>query len=76
VKAELAALEEQLEMIGYIPGTPAFEKEYRRQKVDLCKQFQGVDSCWSCKAFDHCSLIKARLRDMRNSLENLKNAES
>lgn len=62
----LEQLRADLEASGLKPGTPAFEKEFRRQKVDMCKIRQGVDSCWNCQAFDHCELIKAHLRDMHN----------
>lgn len=63
---ELEQLRANLEAAGYEPGSHAFEKEYRRQKVEMCMERQGVVSCWDCKAFDHCELIKARLRDMHD----------
>lgn len=63
---ELEHLRANIEAAGYKPGTPAFQKEERRQKVQMCKDRRGVDSCWDCQVFDHCELIKARLRDIHN----------
>jgi hypothetical protein len=60
----LERLHAELEAAGLKPGTPAFEKEERSRRVDLCKQMKQVDSCWNCDYFDHCELIKAHLRDL------------
>jgi hypothetical protein len=60
----LAQLHAQLEAAGYLPGTPAYAREERKYKVELCKGAKEVGSCWECGYFDHCELIKAHLRDM------------
>lgn len=60
----LKQLHERLEGAGLKPGSPAYEREERRERVDLCKQQKGVFSCHECAYFDHCELIKAHLRDM------------
>lgn len=49
---------------GLKEGTPAFEREYRRRRVELCKEMRGVASCYNCAYFDYCELIKQHLRDM------------
>lgn len=60
----LEALHRELEAAGLKPGTPAFEKEHRSRKVQLCKEARSISSCWDCNYFDHCELIKAHLRDL------------
>jgi hypothetical protein len=67
VSKELKQLRDNLEAAGFAPGSPAFEKEERRQKVELCKGRQSVASCWDCQYFDHCELIKAFLRDIHGT---------
>ncbi len=57
-------LKTELEHSGLKPGSPEFEEALRARKVDLCKQAQRVDSCWNCRAFDHCQLIKQHLIDL------------
>lgn len=63
----LRVLESQLEDSGLKPGSKPYERELRARKVEMCKQFQGVSSCWDCKAFDGCELVKQHLRDIRES---------
>ena len=62
----LRVLEAELEGAGLKPGSKLYEQELRARKVELCKEFQQVDSCWNCKAFDGCSLVKQHLQDMRD----------
>lgn len=61
---ELELFHRSLEEAGYKPGTEAFDKMDRKERVARCKIYNSVDSCWDCPRFDHCELIKARLRDM------------
>lgn len=61
----LKQLNIDLEMEGYKPGSPRFDVELRRRKIDVCKNMRPVDSCWNCEAFDHCELLKTHLRDIR-----------
>lgn len=58
-------LRTQLENEGLKPDTPQYDEALRARKVDLCKQGQGVISCWDCAAFDHCNLVKQHLIDLR-----------
>lgn len=60
----LKALRAELVAAGLKPDTPAFDREYRSRKVQLCKESRRVSSCWDCAYFDHCDLIKAHLRDL------------
>lgn len=60
----LEALLRELEAAGLKPGTPAFDRELRARKVQLCKDARAVSSCWDCAYFDHCELIKNHLRDL------------
>jgi len=64
VSKVLEALRRELEAAGLKPDTPAFDREFRSRKVQLCKEAKRVASCWDCVYFDHCELIKAHLRDL------------
>lgn len=61
----LKELERDLEGQGLKPRSPEFDRAYRSRKVELCKAMQKVASCWDCKAFDGCSLVKQHLVDLR-----------
>ena len=60
----LRALAIDLVNEGYKEGSPAYGREERRRKVDMCKDVKGLSSCSECAYFDHCSLLKSHLRDM------------
>lgn len=61
----LEDLKERVEMSGYEPGTPEFEKELRREQVQLCMQMQDVGECQECARFSFCELRIAHWRDSR-----------
>lgn len=65
----LRVLESELEGEGFKRGTELWDRAMRNRKVALCKQGQSVESCWDCKAFDHCELVKSHLRDMHTPLK-------
>lgn len=60
----LTQLHRELEAAGIKPGTPAFAREERSRRVQLCKELRAIGSCWDCSYFDHCDLIKTHLRDL------------
>jgi hypothetical protein len=60
----LRALAQDLDSEGYKEGTPSYEREERRRKVDMCKDLKGLGSCSECSYFEYCPLLKAHLRDM------------
>lgn len=62
---ELKMLEAEVESSGLKPGTEEYERALRERKVELCKSYQQVNSCWDCPAFDGCSLVKKYIEDMR-----------
>ena len=64
----LQQLEDELEALGARPGTFAYDKMYRARKVELCKELQRVPSCNECRAFDHCTLVKQYLVDLRTKV--------
>lgn len=66
-------IELDLEREGLTAGTFPFEAEKRKRQVELCKRYKAVPSCWKCPSFDHCSLIKHHLRDMRYHRKGLDN---
>lgn len=65
----LQQLEAEIEAQGLKRDTPLYLRVYRERKVDLCKQMQQVESCWDCRAFDHCELVKAHLMDLNTPLK-------
>ena len=70
--AALEHLQHELEMAGYTPGTTPFEREFRRRKVSLCLERQGVSTCSSCPYFDHCELLKQHVRDLNEAVQEQK----
>jgi hypothetical protein len=54
-----------LEAMGFVQGTPAFEREFELARVQKCQQLQGVGTCFACKAFDGCEVAKNYLRGER-----------
>lgn len=61
----LQALEDDLEDLGYKPGTPEYDRALRARKVEHCRDTRGVGSCSVCEAFEHCGLIKEHLMDLK-----------
>lgn len=55
-----------MELLGFTPGTPEYDRELRRLKVDYCKMMQNVSSCQECSKFDECELRLAYWRDLVN----------
>jgi len=54
----LILIREEIEMEGYVPGTPEFERAFLERRVSKCQEMQNVQGCPSCKAFWDCSLVK------------------
>lgn len=61
----LEVLGNELEDLGYKPGTPEYDRALRARKVEHCKEMRGVGSCSDCIAFEHCGLLKAHLMDLK-----------
>lgn len=49
-------LQSKAELEGYAPGTPEYERELRRLKVEQCQQMQGVGMCSYCDRYEYCDL--------------------
>ena len=49
-------IQDQLELEGYVPGTPKYEQELRRLKVEQCQQMQSVGECSACPRYEFCDL--------------------
>ena len=62
MSATLQVIEYELELAGYRPGTPRYEKALLDRKVECCKQLQSVGVCSECRAYDSCELVKKFLR--------------
>lgn len=61
----LATLREEVELAGFTPGTPQFERALRAKKIERCQAQKGVTECSSCNYFDHCEVAKEHLIDLR-----------
>jgi hypothetical protein len=59
----LYLLRDELELEGYAPGTPAFERLLTSRKVKRCQELQGVDKCESCRAYWDCGLVQQYMKD-------------
>lgn len=57
-------LETFIELQGFVRGTPAFDQELRREKVNRCMQMQDVQSCTECARFVDCEIRLAYWRDV------------
>jgi hypothetical protein len=49
-------LQGQVELEGHAPGTPEYERELRRLKVEQCQRMQGVGKCAECARYEYCDL--------------------
>lgn len=58
----LTDIKEQLELEGYVPGSPIYDFKLHERRVDLCKDLHRVGSCTECSYFDNCDLVKEFLR--------------
>ena len=65
----LRQLESDLEGEGFKRGTERWDRAVCTRKVLLCKQAQGVESCWDCMAFDGCELVKQHLRNLHTPVK-------
>ena len=66
----LEALQDQLELEGHTPGTPKYERELRRLKVEQCREMQGVGSCSDCARCEFCELRVAHIFDNKYGNDN------
>jgi hypothetical protein len=57
-------LETFVELQGFVKGTPEFEREMTREKVNRCMQMQDVASCTECPRFVDCRIRLAHWRDV------------
>jgi hypothetical protein len=61
----LGQIYEEIELEGYTPGSPEFERLFRARRVEKCQEMQGVRDCETCKAFIDCDLIKQHRMDKK-----------
>lgn len=61
----LEDIKEEVELEGYEPGTPQFEKVYLARRVRACQELQGVIECRDCKAYIDCSLTKEYMMSVK-----------
>jgi hypothetical protein len=61
----IESIEQEIEMEGHAPGTPAFEHRVDQMKVIKCREYRGHFVCTDCDYFDHCELIKKVMRYSR-----------
>lgn len=56
-----------LELQGLVAGTPDFERAERKIKVELCREKRAVNTCFACDHYEHCTVVRAYLRDEREA---------
>jgi hypothetical protein len=61
----LDELRDEVELEGYEPGTPEFERIFLARRVKKCQEFQLVEHCTQCKAFDYCELAKQHMKNLK-----------
>lgn len=57
----LDLLRDDLELEGFIPDTPQFERVFLARKVQRCQEMQHVKDCPSCRAFIDCDLSRKHM---------------
>ena len=68
----LTKIKMQVEDEGLPIDSPKFEYRVLELRVEKCMEFQSVDSCPSCKAYDYCEITKEYTRRKRLDPANLK----
>lgn len=58
-------IELDLELEGFSPGSPEFERLKRARLVLRCQEQRELPHCFSCQAYMFCKLAKSYLRDER-----------
>jgi hypothetical protein len=61
----LELLNEELELEGFTPGTPEFERLLLSRKVHKCQEMQNTIDCPSCRAFIDCETARQYLMTVR-----------
>lgn len=54
----LEVIREEVELEGYEPDTPEFNRVYLARRVRKCQEIQGVQDCTDCRAFIACGLAR------------------
>lgn len=61
----LENLRDRVELAGFEPGTPEYDIELRRERVQQCMQMRNVNACSACSYFTDCELRIAHWRDLK-----------
>jgi len=69
-------LVDQIELLGFTPGTPEFDRELRKEQVNRCMEIQEVPSCTECARFTYCNLRLAYWRDIALGPEHVNEVDA
>ncbi len=61
----LTLIRNEVELEGYVPGTPEYDRIFLERRVQKCQEMQNVKGCPSCKAFWDCSLVRQYTMDKK-----------
>lgn len=61
----LELIREEVELEGYTPDTPEFERVYLARRVQRCQELQNVIECVNCRAFDACPLARQHMINVK-----------
>ena len=66
---EIENIRIDLDLNGLIKGTQKYEAAFIERRVEKCKELRGESSCFECKAFGECNLIRQHLMNVRYGIE-------
>jgi hypothetical protein len=61
-------LKEDVEDLGYAPGTEQYTRELRKLQVYKCQDIRGLNECRPCVAYFDCELVRLYKLDIRYPL--------
>jgi hypothetical protein len=61
----LELIREELELEGYNPESPEFDRIFLARKVLKCQEMQHVKDCASCRAFIDCDLARQHMMNVK-----------
>lgn len=61
----LELIREEVELEGYEPGTPEFERIFLARRVQRCQEMQNVLECMNCRAFLSCDLARQHMINVK-----------
>lgn len=61
----LELIREEVELEGYEPGTPEYDRVFLARRVRRCQEIQNVVECVECRAFWGCQLAREHMINVK-----------